>query len=189
MATPTGSPTLDAYPKEIALDDGTVVVVRPLGSEDGDALVRFFQGIPEDDRYYLKEDVGDPEVVRRWVRELDYGRVFPLVAWRDGEIVADATLHRRGWGARRHLGELRIVVAPRARRKGLGIALLAELVDVASGLGLERLETEVISGVEMPAFEVVQQVGFERVALIPDHLKGRDGQPHDLIILIMPLTE
>ncbi|HEY8489912.1 MAG TPA: GNAT family N-acetyltransferase [Dehalococcoidia bacterium] len=189
MVRPIGPAVLEAYPKELTLDDGTVVTVRPLRREDEAALIAFFQGIPEEDRFYLKEDVGDPAVVRRWVAELDYDRVLPLVALRDGEIVADATLHRRGWGARRHLGEVRMVVAPKVRRKGLALAMMGELVEIAAAVGLERLETEIVAGAEMPAFEVVQQAGFEQAAVIPDHFKGPDGRPHDLMILVLPLVD
>jgi GNAT superfamily N-acetyltransferase len=189
MVTPTGPSVLDAYPKEITLDDGTVVTIRPLQREDEQALIDFFQRVPADDRFYLKEDVGNPDVVRRWVSELDYERVLPLIGLRDGEIVADATLHRRGWGARRHLGEIRIVVAPKMRRRGLALVMMAELIEIASAVGLERLQTEIVSGAEMPAFEVTQQAGFEQAVVVPDHLKGPDGKLHNLIILVLPLTD
>lgn len=181
------APVLTEFPKEIALEDGTVVVVRPLRPDDGPALQAFFAALPEDDRYWLKEDVADPAVIERWVKELDYRRVLPLVATHDGDIVADATLHRRFYGARSHLGEIRVVVHPQYRRRGLGLLLIGELVALAADMHLERLYVEIVSGVEQPALEVVQQAGFERVAEIPGHLRGPNGEPHDLIILAMNL--
>lgn len=181
-------PALTEFPKEVALDDGTVVVVRPLRSDDGPALLAFFSELPEEDRYWLKEDVADPGVIDRWVKELDYRRVLPLVAVHDGRIIADATLHRRFHGARSHLGEIRLAVHPQYRRRGLGLLLMGELVALAAEMGLERLYVEIVSGAEQPALEVAQQAGFERVAQIPQHLRGPDGEPHDLIILAMNLT-
>lgn len=180
---------LDGYPKELTLDDGTVVSVRPLSATDGEALLLFFQQLPEDARYWLKEDVSDPAVIRRWVAELDYQRVLPLIAEKDGRILADATLHRRGYGARSLLGEVRVVVASGHRGKGLGLGLVAELMDVAEAAGLRRLFVEIVSGVEQPAAGVAERVGFERVAVIPDHLIGPEGRPHDLIILALSLGE
>jgi GNAT superfamily N-acetyltransferase len=182
------APVLTEFPKEVALDDGTVVVVRPLRPDDGPALLAFFSELPEDDRYWLKEDVADPAVIERWVRELDYRRVLPLIAVHDWRFIADATLHRRFHGARSHLGEIRVVVHPHYRRRGLGLLLIGELVALAADMRLERLYVEIVSGVEQPALEVVQQAGFERVAEIPGHLRGPGGERHDLIILAMNLA-
>lgn len=180
---------LEHFPKEFTLDDGTIVSVRPLTSGDGEALLHFFQQIPEKERYWLKEDVSDPAVISRWMAELDYQRVLPLIAEKGGQILADATLHRRGYGARSLLGEIRVVVTTPYRRRGLGLAMVAELVEIAEAAGLRRLFVEVISGIEQPAAEVAEQVGFQRVAVIPDHLTEPDGRPHDLIILALPLGE
>jgi L-amino acid N-acyltransferase YncA len=180
---------LEHFPKETTLDDGSVVSVRPLTSGDGEALLRFFQQIPERERYWLKEDVSDPAVISRWMTELDYQRVLPLIAEKGGQILADATLHRRDYGARGLLGEVRVVVASSHRGKGLGLGLAIELIEVAEASGLKRLFVEIISGAEQPAAGVAERVGFERVAVIPDHLIGPDGRPHDLIILALPLGE
>lgn len=180
---------LRGYPRELTLDDGTVVSVRPLTPTDEGALVRFFQQLPTAECHYLKEDVRSPAVIKRWLSEIDYARVLPLVAERGSQIVADATLHRRGYGARSLLGEIRVVVASPYRRKGLGLGLAAELIEMAEAAGLRRLFVEIVSGVEQAAAEVAEQLGFERVAVIPDHLVGPDGRPHDLIILALSLGE
>ena len=37
--------------------------IRPIEAGDGPALVRFFEQIPESDRTFLKEDLGDPQVL------------------------------------------------------------------------------------------------------------------------------
>ncbi len=46
---------LTAYPKEIALQDGSKVVLKPMIPEDAEALIQFFRRVPAEDRYYLKE--------------------------------------------------------------------------------------------------------------------------------------
>ena len=53
----TGIPGLEAYPKTIMLRDRTEAVIRPLAEGDKTALLNFFQRIPEEERYYLKENV------------------------------------------------------------------------------------------------------------------------------------
>ena len=178
---------LDAYPKELTLDDGQTVTVRPLRPGDQAALLAFFRAIPAEDRWWLREDVSDPAVIRRWITDLDYDRVLPLIALTDSTIVADATLHRRGFGARHHIGEVRVVVAPAYRGRGLGYTLLVELTEIATAAGLARLEAEIIARAQSGALEAVEQIGFERVAVIPDHLVGPDDRPHDLLYLVYHL--
>ena len=57
---------LTAYPKEVDLEDGTGVVLKPMSQEDADALLEFFLGVPSEEGYYLKEDVSSPRVISRW---------------------------------------------------------------------------------------------------------------------------
>lgn len=182
-------PLLDRYPKTLTLSDGTTVTVRPLQPTDQAALLAFFRGIPADDRWWLREDVSNPEVIRRWTVDLNYDRVLPLVALVEDRIVADATLHRRGYGARHHLGEVRVVVAPAYRGRGLAYALLVELCEIAAAAGLAKLEAEIVARAQSGALEAVEQIGFRLVATIPEHLVGPDGAPHDLLFLVYPLSE
>lgn len=178
---------LDLFPKLITLDDGTSLFVRPLLAGDAAALLAFFRHVPAVDRYWLREDVTDPEVIDHWLAHLDYDRVLPLVALRDDEIVADATLHRRGFGARRFNAEVRMVVAPGYRGRGLAYALLGELHDLAVAAGLERLEAEIVSGAQVAAREAVELFGFREAAVLRDHLRGPANESHDLLILVFQL--
>ena len=151
---------LTAYPKELCLQDGTRVVLRPMAQEDGDALLEFFLRIPGDERYYLKEDVTSPKVTGRWARELDYDRALPLLAWADDRVVADGTLHRNRAGAHRHVGELRIVVDSDYRNRGLGTMLMRELEAIANETGLERLVFKAVVEKESQAIHAAEFVGF-----------------------------
>lgn len=178
---------LTAYPKEIVLREGTKVTVKPMTTEDSYALLQFFLNVTPDDRYYLKEDVTSPRVIRRWAEELDYDRALPLLAWVNGKIVADGTLHRTRTMARRHVGEVRVVVDPEYRNKGLGTSLMHELAEIAYENGLERLTFEAIAGKEDAAIKSAEFVGFMKLAVLPGHGKDIDGQPRDIVLMEMPL--
>lgn len=184
--TPTDQ-VLAGYPKSVTLSDGVTVVVRPLIAADEANLAAFFRSIPAADRWWLREDVSDADVVRRWVADLDYNRVLPLLALLGEEIIADATLHRREFGARAFLGEVRAVVAPAYRGRGLAYALLSELLEVATAAGLDRLEAEIVAGVQRGALEAVEMLGFQAIAEIENHLHAEDGSRRDLIRLVLPL--
>ncbi len=180
-------PNTDAYPKSVLLRDDTVVEIRPLENDDKDLLLEFFTRVPEDDRFYLKENVASPEAVADWIENLSLERVLPIVALADGEIVADATLHRITAPSRAHIAEIRIVVSPEYREVGLGGRLLRELLDVAHELGLYAATMELVEDRELPALMAAESVGFRRVATLSNRVKDTWGNLHNLVLLEIPL--
>lgn len=174
------------YPKSLTLRDGSTVTVRPLRTVDGEALADFFRRIPEEDRKFLKDDVTRPEVVDAWCRDINHARVFPLIAEAEGKVVADATLHRRTAGWLRHVGEVRLVVDPEFRGKGLGSRLLEELILLAQDEGLDKLVAEIVRE-EVAARKAFERLGFRQVAVIPDLVRDQTGTTRDLVILVLDL--
>jgi GNAT superfamily N-acetyltransferase len=183
----TATYTIGAYPKEVVLRDGGKVALRPLENGDERALLDFFLGIPEDERFFLKEDVTAPEVVERWVRERDYARALPLLAFDGATVVADAVLIRRRGNSRSHIGELRVVVAPAYRERGLGTTLIRELCDVADDAGLEKVVFELVADREQEAVRAAEWLGFLRVATIEGGAVDTLGHHHDVVLMAMPL--
>lgn len=178
---------LTAYPKEIALRDGTPATLKPMTAKDGAALLEFFLRVPPEDRYFLKEDVTSQKVIKRWTEEIDYDRALPILAWVDDRIVADGTLHRTRSLAHQHVGEVRIVVDPEFRDKGIGTTLMHELAAVANENGLEKLILRAVEGKEDAAMKAAGYVGFVKVGTLKNHAKGVDSHPYDVVLMEMPL--
>jgi L-amino acid N-acyltransferase YncA len=174
---------IPGYPMVYLTTDGAQMTIRPMVPEDKDALLDFFRSIPEADRFYLKDDVTDPKTIERWAQTLDYSRALPLLALLDGKIVGNGILHHRRAGARRHLGEVRVVVAPAYRNRGVGRGLLHKLIDLAGDEGLKTLLFEVVADTEQAARHTAQVLGFVPVALLPAHVRDVCGNPHDLLIM------
>ena len=179
---PTTYP-IPGYPTVYLTEDHAEMIIRPLLPEDRADLLDFFRRIPEEDRFYLKENVTDPRVVERWAEEVDYSRALPLLAIMDGKVVGDGTLHHRRAGARRHIGEVRIVVDPAYRNRGVGRGLLHKLLELARDRGVEKLMFEVVAGTEEAARHTALLLGFVPVAALPAHVKDVGGIAHDLLIL------
>ena len=179
--------TITAFPKDLALRDGARANIRPLEASDEDRLLEFFVALPEADRYYLKDEVTSPEVVHRWVRDLNYDRALPLVALVDGRIVAEAVLVRRRGSARSHVGELRLTVAADYRNRGLGTSLMRQLCDIADDAGLERVMIEIVADEEAEALKAAEWMGFLRIGTIEGGARDQNGHAHDIILLTMPL--
>jgi len=180
---------IETYPKSIRLRDGTAADLRPLQEDDKARLLKFFERIPESERYYLKENVTSPGVILGWTSNVDFDRVVPIVAVAGDEIIADATLHRSRTPARRHIGELRVVVDPEYRELGLGRRLIRELLDIAAELGLHMATFELVAQRETPAILAAESVGFQVAATLKGRIKDMWGNYQDLVLLELPLQD
>jgi GNAT superfamily N-acetyltransferase len=127
--------------------------------------------------------VTDAKILERWAQTLDYSRVLPLLAFLDGKIVGDGTLHHRRAGARQHIGEVRVVVDPTSRNRGVGRGLLHKLIEMAGDKGLKKLLFEVVAAMEPAAQHTAQVLGFIPVAVLPAHVRNSCGTPQDLILM------
>jgi ribosomal protein S18 acetylase RimI-like enzyme len=81
------------------------------------------------------------------------------------------------------MGEIRIVVEPDFRNRGVGTALMKELIAIAKDSDLEKLVFELIQGEQDAAIGTAQSLGFVRLATIPGYVRDIQGRPHDLLIL------
>jgi len=173
---------LREFPKQIALRDGTPVVLRPLVAADERALLDFFRRLSPEDRQFLRDDVTRADLVRAWCREPDFDRVLPILAEQDGQIVGDATLHRHPVGWMRHLGEIRVTTDPFVRRRGLASALAREIFYLALQAGLDKMVAEVAAD-QLPAAKVFEKLGFRREARLAGQIVDVQGRRHDLLVL------
>lgn len=179
---------LNLFRKVVKLKDNTLVVLRPLKADDGDRLAAMFASIPENDRRMLRHDVTDGALVASWAGNLDFKRVFPLIAQIDDDIVADATLHLNPGTSLRHIAEVRVAIGGKARGRGLGLVMLEELVAIAGKLGLEQLRAEVPVGLAI-AQRAFEKVGFHQEAIFKDFFKTADDQYHDVAVMFSILRE
>jgi ribosomal protein S18 acetylase RimI-like enzyme len=151
--------------------------IRRIEPGDRAALERFLDDIPDADRTFLKEDVTDPEVVAAWVRPDD----ARSIALDDGDIVGYlAVIRLHGWSS--HVGEVRIVVDPDHRGRGVGQALARHAVLEALDLGVAKLVVEVIADQDA-LIAMFVTLGFEPEALLIDHVRDRAGELRDLLVL------
>lgn len=177
---------LTVYPKKVRLQSGTSVTIRPMVKEDADKLYAFFSRVPREDRLFLRDDVSIRDVIDSWTQELDYRKVLPLVAEVGGNIVGDATLHRRTFGWTSHVGKVRLVIDKDYRGKGLGTILIEELIDIAKKAGLEQLVAELMSD-QTGALSAFKGLGFEKEAVFFNYVKDQMGEERNLVVMIKNL--
>lgn len=174
---------LDTYQKEARLKDGSKVLLRPMVKEDGDALYEFFKAVPDEEARYLRDDVKSRLVIEKWAKHLDYAKTLPILALKNGNIIADATINRRRSGWKWHLGTVRIFVHNDYRNLGLGELMVDELARIAYMLEIEKLIVE-IPDTSTATINMFIKAGFHRAAVIPNMVKDRYNQPVDLVVLM-----
>jgi ribosomal protein S18 acetylase RimI-like enzyme len=171
------------YPKEIILKDGTGVTLRPLAVGDEDALLAMFKRLPEEDLWFLNHDVTDRKRIAQWIRDLDPGRVVSVVALLEGRIIANAALMMKAYGAKRHIGKIRISVDPAFRDKRLGTWMLLDLVNLAMAVRLRLLTMRLVLGRDDAVINGVRKLNFKEEAVLKDYVLDTKGNPHDLVIM------
>ncbi|MEP0775060.1 MAG: GNAT family N-acetyltransferase [Acidobacteriota bacterium] len=175
--------TLEGYPRDLTLKDGTTLGVRPVEADDKDALLAFYRSLPEEDRLFLRDDVTSQLWADRFMASIDYQTVIPLVAvTADRKIVANGTLYRTLHGWTRHVAEVRLAVAREYQRRGLGTAVLRELVRLATSCGVEKIVASVVDN-QVGAIRAFEKRGFHREAVLKGHVKDIRGLKRDLVIM------
>lgn len=151
--------------------------IRQLTVDDRDALARFLARVSEADRTFFKEDVSDPAALDAIVQP----GPARTVAVEAGEVVGwldVVPLH--GWSD--HVGDVRLIVDPSYRGRGIGRMLARRAVLEAVTLGLRKLVVEVIAQQE-ETIGMFRAVGFDPEALLADQVRDATGELRDLMIL------
>jgi len=164
------------------LRDGTDVVVRTLAEGDTDASHAFFEALPEADRRYLRTDVTRRELVERRIQDVEAGRVVRLVAMVGAEIVGDGSLELVGHGWGDGVAEVRLIIARRYQRRGLGTLMARELYLLAAERRVERIVVRVMAP-QTRALAVFRKLGFDEEFVIPGHIRDQAGVWQDMVIM------
>ncbi|MGH2761672.1 MAG: GNAT family N-acetyltransferase [Thermoleophilaceae bacterium] len=148
-----------------------------IGPGDAALVTTFLETMPEGDRTFFKEPI-DIDTVDRWCRESHNPRWLLI---EDGKPAAMLSIiPGAAWSA--HVGELRLVVSPEFRRRGIGRRLARFGLTEAVRLGLEKIVVEVVADKEGD-IEMFTSIGFRPEALLADHIRDRGGEVHDLVVL------
>src|ERR1043166_3764407 len=157
---------LQKYPKEMKLKDGSKSRLRPLRKDDEKNFHEFFLAVPEAERMFIKHRVTEPQVIRDWCQSIDLGRNLPLLALMEGKIIGDVS----------------VLVHPKYRGRGLAKALVAEIVDIARAVGLEKVEAEFI-GEQEAAMHMFAMLGFSNLLRLDDYVKDMQAITHDYVLM------
>lgn len=175
------------YPRTVTLADGRELTLRLMTRGDVEAVLAFAKSLDPDELLYLRVNITEPGVVERWAHYIETGRTETVLAL-DGESVAGeaSLLHNRtSWT--RHLGEIRLQVAPPHRRRGVARLLTDEVEWIARTLDLRMLTARMTLD-QTAAQSFFRRIGYQREAVLWDYVMTADGRTRNLLVATKRLS-
>lgn len=169
------------YPSKITIG-GRKVTLRYMSATDKAGVLTFARALPEHDLLFLRRDITEAREVDAWIEDIGAGIVKSVLAVEGGAIVGYGTVHRNDLRWSSHVAELRVMVAESMRGKGLGRVLTQEAFAVALEEGIEKMMAQMTLD-QKGAITTFEGLGFRPEALLRDHVKDREGNLHDLLVL------
>lgn len=160
-------------PRSLQLGGATLELAR-LQPADAEALAAFAAALPPHDLLFLRRDISQPKVIAAWMQAIAEGRLHSLAVREAGVLVGCSAIVVDALSWSRHVGELRVLVLPAWRGKGLGRVLIQQCFAQALDLGLDKLVAQMTVD-QVAAIAVFEELGFRAEALLRDHVKDRDG--------------
>jgi L-amino acid N-acyltransferase YncA len=171
-----------AMENHVRLKDDTGVLIREMTREDLAASLAFFESLWEEDLAYLRRDVTQRGVVEQRIREMESGSAKRLLAVVGDEIVGEGTLELSGEDWKKHVGELRLIIAPAYRRRGLGIRMARELFLLAASVRVEEIVVRMMRP-QKAARSIFRKLGFRQEVVLPDYVQDQSGTKQDMILM------
>ena len=178
--------SLKQYPIRSVLRDGSPCSIRPLEKSDEATFRNFHQVIPEREQLYVRSQIRDGILFRKWLADDGCENYLPLLAFIDDRMVALGVLRQRPGGWKRHIGKVSFLTHPEFHGLGLIDLLLDEIVESARERGLLRLESEV-NGERQTAIKSMAMAGFRELVRIPDYVHDMQAEPHPYVLMGMEL--
>ena len=169
------------YPRTIQLSDLDVTFSR-MDAADRIRVHAFTQGLPEKDLLFLRHDITDSQVIEDWLLAIERGNTVTLLAEESGKLIGYCSLHRSPILWTRHLGEIRMLVSPNYRGKGIGKSFVEQLFGFTHTFGLQKVMVNMMS-TQRDAQTLFHNLGFIPEALLHDWAIDRNGRTHDLIVM------
>ncbi len=179
-----------SYPHKFKLPNGEELTIDLLKSDQFKEYHDFLNRLKDDDKLYLKYDVTNIGFVEERVKAIDTGNRISVVAWnKEGKIVGSATIYWTNFGWKSHIGKLRIIVDPNYRNMGLSkylaqlIFFKAQEIRSLSIIMAETMEEQ------KAAIHILEELGFKKVASLPNFIVDTKGKKHNLIVMVADLEE
>lgn len=178
--------------RDVTLRDGTAAQLRTLEAGDAEAVLELLKATSRETRNMMRGAQEWNETREREAQIIHAAqmsaREMMLGAFVDGRLAgliqnrvvsgAARTQHRTGVG---------LAVRRAYWRRGIGAALLGEMIDALRATNLEQIELKVVSTNEA-AVALYEKFGFERYGCLTRAMKYSDGTYADMLLMKLDLA-
>lgn len=171
----------EQYPLEFSLKDEAKLVCRPAGIEDFKKLEKFFLSVPEIDLKVFKDDALRDEKMEQWLIDTLKKKFVQLVVLKQNKIIGFGTLEDDDhyW---ENTAEIKIIVAPEYRRKGIGARLFDLLLYEGLENGIQKLLIRYVKD-NRGIIKLLENYGFDSEISLNYNLEDRKNKIHkDLVV-------
>jgi acetyltransferase len=166
-ALPPGEAAIHPYPahlvKNIQLNDGTNIVIRPIRPEDAEIEAQFVRELSNEAKYFRfmnsLQELSQEMLVR--FTQIDYHNEMALIAVRlneDGE--EQIGVARYTTNLDKTSCEFALVVSDKWQSKGIAHHLMRNLMEIARDRNLEKMDGQVLSS-NRKMLELVRSLNFQ----------------------------
>jgi len=173
--------------KKVELKDGTICILRSPNEQDAEAMIEYLKITSGETPYMVRY----PEEVKLTLEEekellknsLSSKENVMIAAFVDGELAGNAGINCvRNHIKLKHRAVFGIAIKEKYWNKGIGNALMKEILSTAKEMGYEQLELGVFSG-NTKAMSLYKKYGFEVWGSVKNACKLKDGTYFDEIIM------
>jgi RimJ/RimL family protein N-acetyltransferase len=162
---------------------GREVLLRTAKKEDASDLIKYLKTTSGETPFLIREP---DEITITLEKEesfiqdkIDSERELMLLAYVDGKHVGNCSLMSLATYKRyQHRCEVAIALYKEYWGLGIGKAMLETVLNVATSLGYEQAELEVVAENES-AISLYEKLGFKKYGTFPDNMKYPDGSYRD----------
>ena len=177
------------FPKKIILKDSSECEFRIASGDERDKIADFFKRVSADDLWAMRRDYTKPESVDLYFCSTNSDENVTLLAYQDENIIGIGIINFSGFGARKDVGEVEIIVDDSFKQKRLGTWIMLEIINLTATLKLEVLKIELMASKDVAAIIATKRANFIPQAILKNYLKDRNGKFDDLVILIKEIYE
>ena len=178
----------DEYPFEFVLKDKTKLECKIVESKHKVELEKFYKKIPRLDLEIFKDDVLKEETAGSWFTNPMYKKLVQIAVFKNNNIIASATLHSEGvyW---QKAAEIKVIVDPKYRRKGIGTRMFNILLFEGLKLGIQKLVIRYASD-DRGLIKLLENYGFSPEITLNYYLEDKEKKIHkDLIVASLSVQD
>lgn len=171
---------------EMTLADGQRLVIRKLTAEDAVEMIEYMNVIGGESDNLLRGknefDLTAEQETERIERDNSDPDIFMIVGVINNRIVSAAQIHSSSKKRIAHNSEVAVSVRKECWRKGVGTALMGELINHAKQFGTTKNVSLGVRAGNSNAITLYEKFGFEKVGIHKDYFNV-DGTYYDEILM------